>query len=145
MLSVSMLLAAVISSASASGLPAKKSYAEAYRSSVKEKKPLVIVIGAPWCKACNVLKETTLTSMADDGDFDSVNLVVIDRDEQPKLADQLSQGNRKIPQIIVYNQSETGSWTRRRLTGFQKQQPIRSLIRKALDRPYTAEREEKKF
>ncbi|MEM8668280.1 MAG: thioredoxin family protein [Planctomycetota bacterium] len=108
-------------------------YATAYKESMNEKKPLMVVVGAPWCPACNVLKETTLKDMAKNGDLEAVSLTMVNRDEQPELAKQLTSGDTTIPQIIVYTPEESG-WKRRKLRGFQSTQPVRSLIRRALGR-----------
>jgi len=79
----------------------QQSYAQAYTESLAEKKPLLVVVGAPWCPACRVLKETTLKPMATTGELDDVSFVVINRDENPTLAAKLTQGERTIPQIIL--------------------------------------------
>ena len=63
----------------------QKSYAKAYTESLAEKKPLLVVVGAPWCPACQVLKESTLKPMAKTGELDDVSFVVINRDETPRL------------------------------------------------------------
>lgn len=106
-------------------------YAEAYEASVQEHKPLMVVVGAPWCPACNVLKETTIKQMASTGELDSVSLAVINKDEDPELVKQLTGDDKMLPQIIVFTQ-EDGRWERRKLLGYQPKQPVRSLIRKAL-------------
>ncbi len=130
---VSLLLAAVLSSVT-SEQQLQQNYADAYRQSVAEGKPLMVVVGAPWCPACNVLKETTIRTMAQSGELDDVSLAVINRDEEPQLARQLTKGERMLPQIIVFTKSDSGSWKRRRLMGYQPRQPVRSLIRRALGR-----------
>ncbi|TWU56535.1 Thioredoxin [Rubripirellula tenax] len=108
-------------------------YAEAYEQSVTEQKPLMVVVGAPWCPACNVLKDTTIKQMAQTGELDSVSLAVINKDDDPELVKQLTGGDKMLPQIIVFTQ-EDGRWQRRKLMGYQPKQPVRSLIRKALGR-----------
>lgn len=139
---ISLMMAVVLVSVTSdqtqqvtSDQPQKQTYAEAYAESVEERKPLMVVVGAPWCPACNVLKDTTIKSMEQTGELDAVSLVVVNRDEQPELAQKLTKGEQLIPQIIVYAQDEeNGKWKRRKLSGFQSKQPIRSLIRKALGR-----------
>jgi thioredoxin-like negative regulator of GroEL len=111
----------------------QQNYAEAYAQSVSQQKPLMVVVGAPWCHACNVLKESTIEPMALTGELDSVSLAVVNHDENPELAEQLTEGEKMLPQIIVFTK-EDGQWKRRRLLGFQPKQPVRSLIRKALTR-----------
>ncbi|MCG8649391.1 MAG: thioredoxin family protein [Pirellulales bacterium] len=128
---VSLLLAVALTSVT-SEQQLQQNYADAYRQSVAEDKPLMVVVAAPWCPACNVLKEKTIRTMAQSGELDAVSLVVVNRDENPKLARQLTKGDQLLPQIIVFSKSETGGWQRRRLTGYQSKQPVRSLIRRAL-------------
>ena len=128
---ISLYLAVVLTSVTSEQL--EQDYAEAYKQSVDKKKPLMVVVGAPWCPACNVLKETTIKSMAETGELDAVSLAVINRDEDPELAKQLTEGEKMLPQIIVFSHDQ-GRWKRRRLLGYQPKQPVRSLIRRALSR-----------
>jgi thioredoxin-like negative regulator of GroEL len=128
---VSFLLAVVLSGVT-SEQQLKQDYAEAYRESVAQDKPLMVVVGAPWCPACNVLKETTLRTMAQSGELDQVSVAMINRDKEPELAQRLTDGEKMLPQIIVYTRSDSGSWQRRRLKGYQPKQPVRTLIRRAL-------------
>jgi thioredoxin-like negative regulator of GroEL len=127
---VSLLFALVLA-----GVPSERqlhqNYADAYRQSISQQKPLMVVVGAPWCPACNVLKETTIRSMAQTGELDAVSLAVINRDDDPELANRLTKGEQMLPQIIVYTQAK-GKWKRRKLLGYQPKQPIRTLIRRAL-------------
>ena len=126
----SLLLTVILTTAPADQ-QLQQSYAQAYTESLEEKKPLLVVVGAPWCPACRVLKENTLKPMAKTGELDDVSFVVINLDENPALAAKLTQGEKTIPQIILYTPGEDG-WKRRKLRGFQSKQPIRSLIQKAL-------------
>lgn len=108
-------------------------YAAAYEASVNEDKPLMVVVAAPWCPACQVLKESTIKPMAYSGQLNDVSLAIIDKDESPELVEELTKGEKLLPQIIVFS-NEQGKWQRRRLLGFQPQTPVRSLIRRALHR-----------
>lgn len=129
---VSLLLAVVLAGVTSEQQMHQK-YADAYAQSVEQQKPLLVVVGAPWCPACNVLKETTIRSMAKTGELDDVSLAVINRDDEPELAKQLTKGENMLPQIILYS-NDNGRWRRQKLTGYQSKQPIRSLIRRALHR-----------
>ena len=60
-------------------------YTLAYKKSVEEDKPLMVVVGAEWCPACEVLKKTTIADMQKTGELDEVSLAVVDRDEEPEL------------------------------------------------------------
>jgi len=129
---VSILFAVVLSSVT-SEQHLQQNYHEAYKESLKEEKPLMVVVGAPWCHACNVLKETTIRPMADSGELDTVSLAVINPDEDPELVEKLTEGEEMLPQIIVYTK-DNGRWKRRKLMGYQPKQPVRNLVRKALGR-----------
>ena len=127
---VSLLLGVVLAGIT-SDQPLQQDYANAYRDSVSQQKPLLVVVGAPWCPACNTLKESTILPMAETGELDDVSLVVINKDDDPELAKQLTGGDQLIPQIILYTPQE-GTWKRQKLMGFQSKQPVRNLIRRAL-------------
>ena len=129
---VSIFLAVVLASVT-SDQSLQQNYADAYKESVKDEKPLMVVVGAPWCHACNVLKESTIRPMADSGELDTVSLAVINQDDDPALVKQLTEGEEMLPQIIVFTK-DNGRWKRRRLMGFQPKQPVRSLVRKALNK-----------
>lgn len=127
---VSLLLAVVLGSVTTA--PIKTDYAEAYKESVAKNKPLMVVVGAPWCPACNVLKQSTLEPMARTGELDEVSVAVLDRDANPELVEQLTKGEKLIPQIIVFTRNDEGQWKRRELKGYQSKQPVRNLIRSAV-------------
>jgi thioredoxin-like negative regulator of GroEL len=127
---VSLLLAVLLGSVTTASL--KTDYAEAYKESVAQDKPLMVIVGAPWCPACNVLKQSTLEPMAQTGELDGVSVAVLDRDSNPELANQLTKGEKMLPQIIMFTRTEGGRWERRQLKGYQPQQPVRNLIRTAV-------------
>lgn len=108
----------------------ENNYTLAYKKSVQEDKPLMVVVGAPWCPACETLKKTTLANMKMSGELDQVSVAVVDRDDDPELVNQLMGEEKMIPQIIVYSKSQDGRWNRSRLKGYQPIQPVRSLLRR---------------
>ncbi len=110
--------------------PNDQNYTLAYKKSVEEDKPLMVVVSAPYCPACQVLKKTTIADMTRSGELDNVSVAVVDRDAEPELAAQLMEGQDLIPQIILFSKTEDGHWKRRRLMGFQPVQPVRNLLRK---------------
>lgn len=125
-----LLVAAVMANVSVLATP-PDDYATAYEQAQKSGKPLMVVISAPWCPACVSLKNTTLREMESGGQLEDVNVVVIDRDRDSKLAEQLMRG-QTIPQVIVFSKKDTGRWQRAQLTGFQTPGTIRQLLRNAL-------------
>lgn len=128
MLSFALVAALVTMSGTA---PASHNYAEAYRKSQVEGKPLMVIVSAQWCPACHTLKDTTIRDLETSGQLEEVNLAIVDRDAEPELAKQLMR-DQKIPQIIVFSKSNTGRWERSQLIGYQPQGPVRSLIRSAM-------------
>jgi len=111
--------------------PDTHNYAEAYRKSQVEGKPLLVIVSAKWCPACHTLKDTTIRDLETSGQLTDVNVAVVDRDVEPELAKQLMR-EQKIPQIIVFSKSTTGRWERSQLIGYQPQGPVRNLIRSAI-------------
>ena len=132
---VSMLLAVGLTLVT-SDPATQQTYAAAYEKSVSEGKPLMVVVSSDPCPACHVLKDTTIKSLEQSGELADVSVAVVDRDAEPELAQQLMAGEKKIPQIIVFSQNTTGKWQRRKLTGYQPAQPVRSLLRSAIA-PFT--------
>ncbi|MGB7347293.1 MAG: thioredoxin family protein [Pirellulaceae bacterium] len=130
---VSLLLAAVL--ASVTSEPANNhDYKAAYKESVAQQKPLMVVVGAEWCTACNVLKDTTIHPMVQTGELDGVSVAVVDRDAQPELCEQLCKGEKMLPQIIVFTQNDDGKWERKKLMGYQPKQPVRKLVAQAVSK-----------
>ncbi|WDQ14751.1 MULTISPECIES: thioredoxin family protein [Rhodopirellula] len=107
-----------------------QNYTLAYKKSVEEDKPLMVVVGAPWCPACETLKKTTIANMQNSGELDGVSVALVNRDAEPELAETLMEGEKMIPQIILYSKTADGRWSRRKLTGYQPVQPVRSLIKR---------------
>ncbi len=127
---VSLLMAIMLSGVTSEQI--KTDYATAYRESVAQDKPLLVVVGAPWCPACNALKQTTIQPMALTGELDDVSVVLLNRDNDPALVNQLTKGEKMLPQITMYTKGDTEKWERKRLMGYQPKQPVRNLIRKAV-------------
>ena len=90
--------------------PSANDYTLAYKKSVDVQKPLMVVVGAEWCPACNVLKQTTIHDMQESGQLDEVSVAFFDRDAQPELAQELMNGEQMIPQIIMFSKNESGKW-----------------------------------
>ena len=125
-----MFLSAVVSLATL-GSPEPTSYADAYRMAQLEGKPLMVVVSSDACPACVTLKSNTLAAMQNNGELADVRIAVVNKDHDPRLASRLMRG-RMIPQIIVFSETNSG-WKRMQLTGYQTQDGVRALIRKALN------------
>ncbi len=106
-------------------------YDVAYRQAQKEKKPLVVLVGADWCVACKTMKADTIVPMTKAGQLKEVVFTQIDKDAHPELASQMMQGNT-LPQIVVFCESEQG-WKRFSLTGMQTERRVKELIGRAAE------------
>ena len=125
---LSLLLTAVL--AVSPGKVEPRTYQEAYQDAQENGRPLMVVVSSDACPACQLLKSNTISPMKDAGELAEVNVVVVNKDEDPGLASRLMRG-RMIPQVVVYSQS-TGTWKRRQLTGYQTREGVRGLIRWAV-------------
>ena len=123
---VSVLMALVLTGATSE--TSNRDYDSAYKEAVSGNKPLMVVVGAEWCPACNVLKNTTINPMVRTGELDQLSVALVDKDKNPELVKQLTKGEKMLPQIIVFTPIKTG-WTRRKLMGYQPKQPVRNLVR----------------
>ena len=104
-------------------------YESALAVSQKESKPLVVLIGAPWCASCQVMKRDTIEPMMKSGKLENVVVTFVDKDVQPELAQQLMKGET-LPQIVVFA-NQSGGWKRFSLTGMQSQNRMAELLGKA--------------
>jgi thiol:disulfide interchange protein len=108
---------------------ARGDYDAACARAAHEKKPLLVLVGADWCAACQIMKRETLEPMAGSGELSDVIVTVVDKDARPELAEQLMRGTT-LPQVVVFTQDEKG-WKRFSLTGMQSPNRIRELLRRA--------------
>ncbi|QDV24235.1 thioredoxin family protein [Aureliella helgolandensis] len=104
-------------------------YEEAFAKADKEKKPLLILVGARWCASCQVMKRDTIEPMKESGELKDVVVTLIDKDERPELAQQLMKGET-LPQVILFSRSGDG-WKRLSLTGMQSKPRMVELLGRA--------------
>ncbi len=104
-------------------------YEDAFEKANKEKKPLVILVGAQWCASCQIMKKETMQPMKDSGQFDDAIVTYVDKDERPELAEKLMRGST-LPQVIVYSKRQ-GNWKRFSLTGMQSPKRMAELLGRA--------------
>jgi thioredoxin-like negative regulator of GroEL len=107
-------------------------YSKAYEECQAKNQPLLILVGAEWCPACQVMKQDVLTRMTDDGRLGKVSYAVIDSDEHPEMAGQLMRGN-SVPQLIIYSKRPDGQWYRDQLTGRADELAVEGLITRAIE------------
>lgn len=101
-------------------------YADAYRAAIDEGKPLVVLVGADWCPACEQMKHSVIPQVASSGALDRVAFACVNTDRQRLLTEKLLTGSL-IPQLVVYVKTPEG-WKRQQLTGAQNASTVAQLI-----------------
>ena len=84
------------------------SYAQAYQKHQKTGKPLVVLVGAKWCPACQQMKTEFIPQALRQGSLKNVIFVTLDYDHNRKLASEIMKGG-SIPQLVMYYKTETDS------------------------------------
>jgi len=108
-----------------------QTYAEARAKTSETGQPLVVLVGADWCPACQQMKNTALPQVARGGALKKVAYAVVNTDHQRDLAHKLMRGN-SIPQLIMYRETPTG-WKRESLVGAQDPAAIEAFINRGLE------------
>ncbi len=104
-------------------------YEEAIQQSQKENKPILILVGAKWCSACELMKKDTIEPMRSAGELKDVIVTYVDKDERPELAQQLMKGET-LPQVVMFCK-DSDQWRRLSLTGMQTKTRMQELIARA--------------
>ena len=104
-------------------------YEAALAKAQEENKPLVIMIGAPWCASCQIMKRDTMEPMMRSGRLSRVVVTYIDKDQRPELCGQLMNGET-LPQVIMFAK-QSGGWKRFSLTGMQSEGRMAELLGRA--------------
>jgi thioredoxin-like negative regulator of GroEL len=107
------------------------SYADARAKTAETGKPLVVLVGADWCPACQQMKNSALPQVAKHGTLAKVAYAVVNTDHDHDLAQQLMRGS-SIPQLVMYRQTPSG-WKRESLVGAQDPAAIESFINRGLE------------
>jgi thioredoxin-like negative regulator of GroEL len=115
---------------------ASHTYAAAYQDAQESGKPLVILVGASWCPACQSMKTSTMPAVAAHGGLSNVAFAYVNTDAQSSLATQLMEGGL-IPQLVVYEKTADG-YKLSRLVGAQSVETVEGLLRPAADRAIAA-------
>jgi len=107
------------------------SYEVAFKDAQTRNRPLMVLIGAPWCPGCQTMKTQLLPQMARQGRLDSVSYATINADEEQELASQLMRGSG-IPQLIIFSKRADGKWHREQITGEADEKGVQMLITRAI-------------
>ena len=107
-------------------------YAEAHRLTAETGRPLVVLVGADWCPACQVMKNSTMPGLAQ-GVLNKVAFAVVNTDQESAIAQQIMTPG-VIPQLVMYRKTITG-WRRDALVGAHSSQEIETFLLGGLDAP----------
>jgi len=94
-----------------------RTYADAYKQTAETGQPLVVLVGASWCPACQSMKTSIMPSVAAQGGLDKVAFAYVNTDQQNELAGKLMEGGL-IPQLVMFEKTDDG-WKLKRLVGAQ--------------------------
>lgn len=115
-------------------------YQEAYRQTAQTGQPLLVLVGAQWCAACERMKASVMPELNRRGRLHQVTYAMVDQDSEQKLAARLMSG-ATVPQLILFTKTSDG-WTRRQLTGMHSSREVQAFLHNAIER--TAARPQEK-
>jgi thioredoxin-like negative regulator of GroEL len=105
---------------------ASNNYADAYKDTQENGKPLVILVGASWCPACQAMKTSVMPTVAAQGGLANVAFAYVNTDAQGDLAGKLMEGGL-IPQLVMY-EKEADGWKLKRLVGVQSVEAVQDFL-----------------
>ncbi len=106
-------------------------YQEALQDAQKRQRPLLVLVGAPWCPGCQTMKQQVLPGLARRGALKPVTFTTVDYHADTETAQQLMRV-AGIPQLIVFSPLPDGKWHREQLIGEKSETEVQSLISRAL-------------
>ena len=121
-----IVLTLAVSAAPKDAEKPRYAYAPAQVEHMKTSKPMLVLVGAEWCPACMVMKNTVMPQLISKGSMKGVLYAVVDIDVSPELAKKLI-GNASIPQLVFYCK-ENGQAVRKQLSGAQSIESVEGLI-----------------
>lgn len=108
----------------------QQDFGQAYQQSLTTERPLVVLLGARWCSACQKMKNLILPQVAQTGGLKNVVFTYVDFDRQRQLASRLSRA-RSIPQLIRFDRTPAG-WKSKRLVGARSPRQVYDFINAGL-------------
>jgi len=118
--------------------PAGDTYAEAYRTTTKTGCPMVVMVSAHWCPACQTMKEHVIPRLRRRGLLRRVAFATVNVDHERELGRTLTRGG-PIPQLLLFRRTPDG-WRLSRLTGGQSVHTVEAFIDRGLKRDEAAKR-----
>lgn len=115
-----------------------ETYAEAYRTTEETGRPMVVLVGADWCGACQVMENTVLPKLRERGILRKVAFAIVNVDRERDLSGQLTN-HGPIPQLLMFRKVEDG-WKLRRLIGSQSVETVEDFIQQGVQPAQAAEK-----
>jgi thiol-disulfide isomerase/thioredoxin len=109
----------------------ENSYTEAHAQVLKSGEPMVVMVTADWCPACQTMKTTVLPQVEEHGLLRRVVFAVVNVDKEQELGKKLI-ANGPIPQLLMYRHTSDG-WRLRRLVGGQSPDTVEEFINKGIE------------
>jgi len=105
-------------------------YAEAHHVVTQTGRPMVVMVGADWCPACQVMDKTVIPQVRQRGLLRRVAFAHVNLDQERDLGQELTAGG-PIPQLLMYRRT-LGGWKMRRIIGGQSVETVESFIKEGL-------------
>jgi thiol-disulfide isomerase/thioredoxin len=103
-----------------------ETYAEAFKATSEKGCPLVVMVGATWCPACQTMKNSVIPEVRRQGHLRKVAFAEVDLDQEQELGKKLTGGG-PLPQLLIFWKTEQG-WKSRRLIGGRDAQAVEKFI-----------------
>jgi thiol-disulfide isomerase/thioredoxin len=103
-----------------------ETYTQAHRLTTRTGRPMVVLVGAEWCPACKVMKDTVIPAVKKRGGLNKVSFAVVDIDEEKELGKTLINRG-PIPQLLMYRRTPLG-WRLRRIVGGQSVKSVETFV-----------------
>lgn len=122
---MSLALAAVVLQVVAMA-PAAETYAEAHKVTTETGRPLLVLVGADWCPACQELKNQVIPQLRKGGVLRKVAFAIVNLDKEEELGSKLT-GDGPIPQLLLFRRTSDG-WRVRQLIGGHDVEAVKSFV-----------------
>jgi len=127
----SLMLTVLLQASTFAAAPAPSTaYAEAYHESRQQGRPLMILVGADWCPACQRMKGAVIPDLQRRGQLADVKFAHVNTDRESQLARKLMTGG-SIPQLILYYKTAEG-WKKMQVVGAVSSSRLEAMIQRSV-------------
>lgn len=109
----------------------ENSYADAHAQVLKTGEPMVVMVTANWCPACETMKKNVLPQVEEHGVLGRVIFAVVNVDREQELGKRLMNGG-PIPQLLMFRRTDAG-WRLRRLIGGHSTAQVEEFINQGIE------------